>query len=89
MNAILINRFEYGRTRDELMAYLEKNNVDARVLFNGMHRQNSLKKYGCDCSGFYPNCDNLSDNGLYLPSASSLSKDIIFEICELIKKFDK
>lgn len=87
MNAIVIDPNQYGKHRDELMAYLKDNNVDARVLFNGMHRQKSLKNYGCDCSGYFPNCDNLSDNGLYLPSASSLSEETIFRICELIIRF--
>ena len=89
MNTIIINPVEYGHTKDELMAYLKENNVDTRLLFNGMHRQKSLLDFGCDCSGEYPVCDNLTENGFYLPSASSLTEDIIKSICELIKDFTK
>lgn len=89
MNTIIINPVEYGHTKDELMAYLKENNVDTRLLFNGMHRQKSLLDFGCDCSGAYPVCDNLTENGFYLPSASSLTEDIIKTICELIKDFTK
>lgn len=89
MNTIIINSVEYGHTKDELMAYLKENNVDTRLLFNGMHRQKSLLDFGCDCSGEYPVCDYLTENGFYLPSASSLTEDIIKSICELIKDFTK
>ena len=89
MNTIIINPVKYGHTKDELMTYLKENNVDTRLLFNGMHRQKSLLDFGCDCSGEYPVCDNLTENGFYLPSASSLTEDIIKSICELIKDFTK
>lgn len=89
MNAIVIQPQEYGHTKDELIAYLKANGVDTRLLFMGMHRQKSLSDYGCDCSGEYPVCDWLSENGLYLPSASSLTEDKIIRICELIQSFCK
>ena len=87
MNAIVIDSNIYGHTKDELIAYLRENNVDSRLLFNGMHRQKSLLDYGCDCSGEYPICDWLTENGFYLPSASSLTEEMIFAICELIINF--
>lgn len=84
MNAIVLNPDEYGHTKDELIAYLKTHGVDTRLLFNGMHRQKSMMNYGCDCSGEYPVCDWLSENGLYLPSASSLTEEEIKDICDLI-----
>jgi perosamine synthetase len=89
MNAIVIQPQEYGHTKDELITHLKANGVDTRLLFMGMHRQKSLSDYGCDCSGEYPVCDWLSENGLYLPSASSLTEDKIIRICELIQSFCK
>ena len=89
MNAILINPGEYGHSKDELTAHLKENGIDSRLLFNGMHRQNSLKKFGCDCSGDYPVSDNLTENGLYLPSASNLTEEKIERICGVIKDFAK
>ena len=89
MNTIVLDPALYGHTKDELIAYLRENNVDSRLLFNGMHRQESLLRFGCDCSGDYPVCDMLTENGFYLPSASSLTEDVIRLICTLIKNFVK
>ena len=89
MNAIVIDPIVYGHTKDELIIFLKKHGVDTRLLFNGMHRQKSLKDYGCDCEGKYPVCDWLSENGLYLPSASNLKEDEIAYICKLIQDFKK
>ena len=87
MNAIIIDPEGYGHSKDELIAYLKKEGVDTRLLFNGMHNQKSLKEYGSDCSGLFPVCDWLTKNGLYLPSSSSLTSVEIQYICELIRGF--
>lgn len=87
MNAIVIIPEKYGHTKDELMAHLKASGIDTRLLFNGMHRQKSLLDYGCNCEGEYPVCDWLSENGLYLPSASSLTEEKISDICEIINNF--
>lgn len=87
MNAIVIDPQLYGRTKDELMAFLKENKVDTRLLFVGMHRQPCLRKFGADCSGNYPVSDFLTEHGFYLPSASSLTEETIKAICELIKHF--
>ena len=89
MNAIVIDPRLYGRTKDELMAFLKENKVDTRLLFVGMHRQPCLRKFGADCSGNYPVSDFLTEHGFYLPSASSLSEDDIKYICQLIASFGK
>jgi len=89
MNAVVVDSEKYGHTRDELCSYLKDNNVDTRLLFVGMHRQYSLKQYGCDCSGMFPVAETLATNGCYLPSASSLKEDEIYAICQLIKQFAK
>ncbi len=87
MNAIVIDPTLYGHTKDELIVHLKANGIDTRLLFNGMHNQKSLSDFGCDCSGNYPVSDWLTQNGLYLPSASNLSEEEIMGICELIKNF--
>ena len=89
MNAIVVDSQLYGHTKDELMAFLKENMVDTRLLFVGMHRQPCLNKFGADCSGVYPVTDWLSENGLYLPSASSLSESDIKDICQMIASFAK
>ncbi len=89
MNTILVDEQEYGHTKDELQEYLKRNHIDTRLLFEGMHRQPSLKKHGCNCSGFYPITEKLTAQGFYLPSASSLNVSDITYICQLIKSFAK
>lgn len=89
MNAILVDEHEYGHTKDELQECLKCNGVDTRMLFQGMHRQPSLRKQGCDCDGLYPITEKLTAQGLYLPSASNLPKKDIAHITQLIKSFAK
>lgn len=87
MNAILIDPVIYGKTKEELVVELKRHGIDTRLLFNGMHRQKSLNDYGCDVSGTYPVSDRLSENGLYLPSASNLPEEKIRFICDTIRNF--
>lgn len=89
MNTIIIDPSVYRKTKDELIAHLKSNGVDTRLLFTGMHRQKALYDYGCDCSGIYPVCDWLTENGFYLPSGSNLTEKEIKYICDLIKSFAK
>lgn len=84
MNAIKIDPEVYGRNRDELMGILRKEGIDSRKLFNGMHTQKSLKDFGCALEGEYSVTEDLSKNGLYLPSSSTLKKSQISRICEVI-----
>lgn len=87
MNAILLDPKVYGHTKEELIDHLKENGVDTRLLFTGMHKQKCLKDFGCDTAGDYSVTENLTQNGLYLPSASSLDTEQIEYICKLIKEF--
>jgi len=87
MNAILLDPKLYGRSRDELIAHLKNNKIETRLLFTGMNKQPSLKKYGCNVSGNYPVTDILTKNGLYLPSASDLTEENIKYITDIIKNY--
>jgi perosamine synthetase len=89
MNSIVIESFEFGKTRDEVVAYLKSKKIDTRLLFNGMHRQEALIKYGCDCSGSYPVTEWLSENGFYLPSGSGLKEKEIELISNYIIEYQK
>ena len=89
MNGIVINPKQYGRTREELITELKRENIDTRLFFTGMNKQPSLDKFGCDMSGEYFVSDWLAQNGFYLPSASNLTKDAIHFICEVIRTFHK
>jgi perosamine synthetase len=82
MNAILIDPDVFGKTKDQIIDHLKDNGIETRLLFTGMHKQESLRKYGCDCSGNYPVCETLTKNGFYLPSGSNLTEEEIGFICE-------
>ena len=89
MNGIIVDHKKFGLSRDELMIELRKNGIDSRLFFTGMHRQPALQKYGCECTDNYPVSDWLAENGLYLPSGSSLLKNEIRNICKIIKETKK
>lgn len=89
MNAILIDPEKYGHTKKELIAHLKEKNIETRLLFTGMHKQTFLINYGCNVNGSYPISDNLTKNGFYLPSASTLKEETIKYICNVIKEFKK
>lgn len=87
MNAIVIKAQEYGKNRDELIAYLKTKNIDTRLLFVGMHKQPALRKYGCETHGSFPVTEWLTENGFYLPSGSNLREETIQFICNEIIAF--
>lgn len=89
MNTIVVDPAKYGHHKDELIAHLKENEIDTRLLFTGMHKQKAMADYGCDCSGEYPVCEWLTENGFYLPSSSSLTEDQVKFICSVIKEFAK
>lgn len=89
MNTIVVVPTKYGHHKDELIAHLKENGIDTRLLFTGMHKQKAMADFGCDCSGEYPVCEWLTENGFYLPSASSLTEEQIKFICGVISNYRK
>ncbi|GHU94507.1 GDP-perosamine synthase [Spirochaetia bacterium] len=84
MNTILIEPSVFGKTKEQVIECLKANGIETRLLFTGMHKQTSLRKYGCDCSGSYNVCEMLTNNGFYLPSGSNLTEEEIAYICKKI-----
>jgi len=89
MNGVVISAAQFGMTRDQLMKILKEKGVETRKFFMGMHRQPSLKDYGCSCTGAYPVTDDLAENGMYLPSSSSLSEKQIEYVCDIIGRHSR
>lgn len=89
MNAIVIDPTLFGRTKEQVIASLKEKGIETRLLFTGMHKQNSLLKFGCDCTGSYPECERMTSNGLYLPSGSNLSEEEIAYICDAVLESGK
>jgi perosamine synthetase len=89
MNGVVVDKSEFGMSKNELMQKLQENGIDTRFFFVGMNKQPSLIKYGCDDKGQYPISDWLSENGFYLPSGSGLKEDQIEMICNKIRSLQK
>ena len=87
MNTIVLDPEKFHHTKEETIAYLKSKGIETRLLFNGMHHQKSMKDFGCDCSGDYPVSDWLTKNGFYLPSASSLPKEDIDYVCQMLRSY--
>jgi len=75
----------FHRTRDEVCTILTQQDIQSRRFFQPMHRQRSLKNYGCDCSGVYENSSYIADHGLYLPSSSVLTQEQQLMVCSALR----
>lgn len=72
-----------GITREDVRLTLEKINIESRPLWKPMHLQpvfNSCPYYGEKVS------ETLFDNGLCLPSGSSLAENDLMRVVEVLKK---
>jgi perosamine synthetase len=77
----------FGMDRDGLKEGLEKNGIDTRFTFSPMHRQPCFTEMGFPGSDMdFKVAEELSRNGLYLPSGPALSEDQISHVCGVIKK---
>ena len=78
-----------GFTRDELRRHLDSRGIDTRTFFCPMGRQPFLREQ----PGFRdipcPVSDKLWEDGLYLPSTTSLSNDDIKEVVDAIRNCPK
>lgn len=80
---------QFGKTRDELMKQLLQKGVDSRTFFCPMNMQPSLKKSGRLNETNCPVAERIWNNGLYLPSSTTLTSEQIEFICETIKAISK
>jgi len=87
MNGLCVTP-EYGKERDALAFHLKENGVETRMFFQGMHRQPALRERS-RAPGDFITSDFLADNGLYLPSSSTLTPDEIDHVSDLIAAFSK
>lgn len=86
MYSVLIDPREFGMTRDELAASLQKKGIESRPFFVPMHQQPVFQKMGLFQGEEYPVAEKLSARGINLPSSSHLSEDTIRLICRAIKE---
>ena len=79
---IMIIPDQFGKTRDELMDFLKSGQIDARPSFPSIHTQ---PIYSTGQS--LPIAENLSNNGLSLPSSVNLFDSDIDRVTSAIKTF--
>ncbi|HXF61383.1 MAG TPA: DegT/DnrJ/EryC1/StrS family aminotransferase [Caldilineaceae bacterium] len=84
MYGILVDREEFGMSRDELRRALAEQGVETRTFFIPMHCQ---PIYWRAFKGQrYPVAERLCRDGFYLPSASSLTLDEIEYVTDVIRQ---
>ena len=69
--------------RDELVSFLNERGIGSRVFYPSIHTQPPYLWV----KGDFPNSDEVSKKGLWLPSSSFLKDEEILFICKSIKEF--
>ena len=87
MYGILIDP-AFGLSRDQLMVRLLERGVETRSFFIPMHRQPLFQGGALKARSFgpFPVADRLADQGLYLPSGLTLSRDQIETVCGRVRR---
>jgi len=75
----------FGLTRDELTAALRNNDIDTRTFFCPMNQQPCLQSLPSFRKIACPVADMLWENGLYLPSTTTLSEKTIKSIADVMR----
>jgi len=84
----------YGIVLDEsvdvdavtLGARLNKEGIDTRPFFLGMHEQPVLRELGLFAGETYPVTERIARRGLYLPSGLRLGESEIDQVCEAVTR---
>ncbi|MBU1913412.1 MAG: DegT/DnrJ/EryC1/StrS family aminotransferase, partial [Candidatus Omnitrophica bacterium] len=69
----------------KIMERLEKQGVQTRPFFIGIHEQPALKKQGYFKNELYPVTEKISRSGFYLPSGQAITDEQINKVIETIK----
>ncbi|MCJ7581147.1 MAG: DegT/DnrJ/EryC1/StrS family aminotransferase [Candidatus Aminicenantes bacterium] len=88
MYALLVQE-DFGISRDELMSALKKKGIDTRSFFIPVHKQPAIQKLQETQQRSFPESNQLSQKGLYLPSGLALTPSQIQEVCLAIKDIQK
>lgn len=76
----------FGVSRDQLIEILHAENIRARrYFFPGVHRMEPYRSYYPNAGLLLPETDELSNKILCLPTGTSVGKDDIQKICDLIR----
>lgn len=83
LSCFLIDEQAFGATRDELIAALDKANVESRPVWKPMHLQPLYAGYRCYGGAV---AEDLSSRGICLPSSSSLSKEEQLHVVNVVRR---
>ena len=72
-------------SRDELQARLSRAGIDTRTFFCPMNQQPCLRNQSGFSDVACPVADDLWQRGLYLPSSTTLTKEVVGQICRAIR----
>lgn len=70
----------------ELAKRLKREGVDTRPFFLGMHEQPAFHSIGLFNKESYPIAENISRQGLYLPSGLTITEKEVEEVCNLVRR---
>jgi len=83
MFSILVNKNKFGRSRDQLIEYLKKKNIETRPFFYPLPDLPPYKKQ--NANNKFPVTKKIAGMGMNLPTYASLAKAEIKYICDAIK----
>ena len=79
-----------GRSRDEVMRWLQQQGIETRPFFHPMHQQpvflQDRDPWFPDTKGSYPVAERLGRTGLYLPSGLSLTQEQVRRVVEALRQ---
>lgn len=82
LTTITVDKAKFGANNIEIISALEKENIESRPLWKPLHLQPVFSPFPCFLNG---NSEELFNTGLCLPSGSSLSPEMLSDICAIIK----
>ncbi len=75
--------FKNKKTRNDLIDFLKKRDIETRIYYPPIHRLPPYKKK----DGLFQITSNISDRGLWLPSSVTITEEQIHTVCRSIKNF--
>ena len=83
LSCFLVDRAEFGASRDDVLRALSARDIEARPLWKPMHLQPVFAKF--ECVGGSVAAD-LFDKGLCLPSGTAMKRDDLERIAGVIRE---
>lgn len=86
---ITLDKREYGRSRDELMALLGEHGIETRPFFIPLHRLPPFREESSLRGEHLPITEHLSEIGINLPTYTGMTDNDIESVCKVIRQCRK